>query len=86
MASRVAGEIQTEILLETVIFCSGPSALSVESLVIPIRDLPANLNGTRVVHLSDLHFTHHMDSPTLAMLDNVVRVVNQADADLILVT
>lgn len=61
---------------------SGP--LSVENVTVAIADLPASLQGTRLVQLSDLHY----DGLRLSerMLAQAIDVTNQAEPDLVLLT
>lgn len=55
----------------------------VKKVVIPLRNLPPELNGLTIVHLPDLHV-----GPTVgkAMLERAVRTTNQLNADVIAVT
>ncbi|XP_020631305.1 transmembrane protein with metallophosphoesterase domain-like [Orbicella faveolata] len=55
----------------------------VKKVVIPLRNLPPELNGFTIVHLPDLHV-----GPTVgkAMLERAVRTTNQLNADVIAVT
>lgn len=61
---------------------SGP--LSVEKVTVAIADLPASLQGTKLVQLSDLHY----DGLRLSeeMLTQAIEVSNQAQPDLIVLT
>ena len=45
---------------QTVLVSRGQEHFAVEEITIPIEGLPRELNGTRIVQLSDLH----MDVPT----------------------
>jgi uncharacterized protein len=61
---------------------SGP--LSVEKLTVKIAGLPASLQGTKLVQMSDLHY----DGLRLSeeMLEKAIAVSNEAEPDLILLT
>lgn len=61
---------------------SGP--LSVEKITVKITDLPASLDGTTLVHLSDLHY----DGLRLSekTLEQAIAISNEADPDLIILT
>jgi len=61
---------------------SGP--LSVEKVTVAIADLPASLQGTKLVQLSDLHY----DGLRLSedMLAQAIEASNQAEPDLVLLT
>jgi len=61
---------------------SGP--LSVEKVTVAIADLPASLQGTKLVQLSDLHY----DGLRLSeeMLNQAIEVSNQAQPDLVVLT
>lgn len=61
---------------------SGP--LSVEEVTVAIANLPASLQGTKLVQLSDLHYDGLRLSEGL--LAQAIEVTNQAQADLILLT
>lgn len=58
--------------------------LSVENVTVAIADLPARLQGTRLVHLSDFHY----DGLRLSeqMLADAIAASNQANPDLVLLT
>jgi hypothetical protein len=58
--------------------------LSVENIKVAIADLPASLQGTKLVQLSDLHY----DGLRLSedMLAQAIEVSNQAEPDLVLLT
>ena len=55
----------------------------VRKVKIPLKDLPAEMNGFTIVHLPDLHV-----GPTVGrtMLERVVRITNQLNADAIAIT
>jgi predicted MPP superfamily phosphohydrolase len=59
-------------------------ALSVEKLTVAITDLPASLQGTTLVQLSDLHY----DGLRLSerMLAQAIAASNEAEPDLVLLT
>lgn len=59
-------------------------ALSVEKLTVAIADLPASLQGTTLVQLSDLHY----DGLRLSeqMLEQAIAASNEAEPDLVLLT
>ncbi|BAZ07797.1 metallophosphoesterase [Calothrix sp. NIES-3974] len=61
---------------------SGP--LSVERLNVRIADLPKSLSGTKIVHLSDLHY----DGLRLSeqMLADAIAITNESEPDLIVLT
>lgn len=61
---------------------SGP--LSVEKLTVAIADLPASLQGTKLVQLSDFHY----DGLRLSeqMLEQAIAASNEAEPDLVLLT
>ncbi len=61
---------------------TGP--LSVEEVTIAIADLPASLQGTKLVQLSDLHY----DGLRLSedMLAEAIKASNEAEPDLVLLT
>lgn len=61
---------------------SGP--LSVERLTVKIADLPASLQGTKLVQLSDLHY----DGLRLSeeMLEQAIAISNEAEPDLVVLT
>ncbi|GAB1543794.1 metallophosphoesterase [Scytonema sp. NUACC21] len=58
--------------------------LRVEELQVTIVDLPASLHGTKLVHLSDLHY----DGLRLSeeMLAEAIAISNQAEPDLVVLT
>lgn len=49
---------------------------------LPINGLPASLDGLRLIHLTDLHFTRHW----YPAHDELLRHIAQSDADLIVIT
>ncbi len=55
----------------------------IKKINLQIDDLPNELNGLRIVQLSDLHV-----GPTIGKkyIDNIVNIVNQLDADLVALT
>ena len=55
----------------------------VRRLVVPIRDLPRDLDGTTVAHVSDMHVGRFTSG---RVLREMVRVVNEFRADLVLLT
>lgn len=61
---------------------SGP--LSVERITVNIANLPTSLDGTILVHLSDLHY----DGLRLSdeMLEQAIKVSNEAEPDLVVLT
>lgn len=61
---------------------SGP--LCVEKLTVRIADLPKSLSGTKIVHLSDLHY----DGLRLSeqMLADAIAITNESEPDLIVLT
>ena len=61
----------------------GPRELAVTRLRIPVRGLPAALDGFRIVQLSDLHIGAHLDLDELA---EHVRRVEALDPDLVCIT
>jgi predicted MPP superfamily phosphohydrolase len=61
---------------------SGP--LSVQKLTVKIADLPASLQGKKLVQLSDFHYDGLRLSE--AMLEKAIAVSNQAEPDLVLLT
>jgi hypothetical protein len=61
---------------------SGP--LSVEKVTVAIADLPASLQGTKLVQLSDLHYDGLRLSEDL--LAQAIEASNQAEPDLVLLT
>lgn len=58
--------------------------LTVESLNIAIADLPENLNGTRLVQLSDFHYEYNGLSDKL--LEEAIEVSNELHPDLVVLT
>lgn len=52
-------------------------------LVIPVRDLPAEWEGRRIVHLSDVHLGAIHGK---GFLDRLVRKVNRLDPDIVVIT
>ncbi|MUG91609.1 metallophosphoesterase [Scytonema sp. UIC 10036] len=58
--------------------------LRVEKLTVKIKDLPESLQGTKLVHLSDLHY----DGLRLSekMLQEAIAISNQAEPDLVVLT
>jgi uncharacterized protein len=71
----------TGILFREPLF-TGP--LTVDRLTIPIANLPLNLQGLRIVQLSDFHYDGQRLSDRL--LEQTIDRVNQLDADLICLT
>ncbi len=61
---------------------SGP--LSVEKLTVAIADLPASLQGTKLVQLSDFHYDGWRLSEE--MLEQAIAASNEAEPDLVLLT
>lgn len=61
---------------------SGP--LSTEKLTVKIADLPASLQGKKLVQLSDFHYDGVRLSE--AMLEKAIAVSNQAEPDLVVLT
>lgn len=59
-------------------------SLSVENLTIAIAGLPASLQGTKIVQLSDLHYDGLRLSEEL--LEEAIAATNQVEPDLILLT
>lgn len=59
-----------------------PAGFEWNLVTLPIRDLPVELVGTRIVHLSDLHFTDRWFDAH----DVLVDAINDARADLVMVT
>lgn len=57
--------------------------VSVEHLEVPLDRLPAELEGLRIAHLTDLHMSGRL---ALAYFQEVVRAVNEWQPDLICVT
>ena len=55
----------------------------VRRLVVPIRDLPRDLDGTTIAHVSDMHVGRFTSG---RVLREMVRVVNEFHADLVLLT
>jgi len=55
----------------------------VRRLVVPIRDLPRDLDGTTIAHVSDMHVGRFTSG---RVLREMVRVVNEFRADLVLLT
>lgn len=55
----------------------------VRRLVVPIRDLPRDLDGTTIAHVSDMHVGRFTSG---RVLREMVRVVNEFGADLVLLT
>ena len=55
----------------------------VRHLVVPIRDLPRDLDGTTIAHVSDMHVGRFTSG---RVLREMVRVVNEFHADLVLLT
>ncbi len=61
---------------------TGP--LSVEELTVAIADLPVDLQGTRLVQLSDFHYDGLRLSE--AMLEQAIAASNEAEPDLVVLT
>jgi uncharacterized protein len=61
----------------------GRRQLAISRIDVPIRDLPADLDGFRIVQLSDLHIGSYLDLAELA--DHVERV-NALEPDLVCLT
>src|SRR5262249_45124948 len=61
----------------------GARALTVTRLEVPVPELPAALDGLRIVHLSDLHVGQYLDLPELA---DHVRRVNALEPDVVCIT
>ncbi|MEM6424247.1 MAG: metallophosphoesterase [Cyanobacteria bacterium P01_D01_bin.128] len=61
---------------------SGP--LTIESVTVPIQDLPPELNGVRIVQLSDFHYDGLRLSES--MLSEAIARTNQLKPDLIVLT
>jgi predicted MPP superfamily phosphohydrolase len=97
MAPRNAGGISRRDFFATAFaaapaaICLGATAVAlpqlerfrVRRLTVPLAQLPPELDGMTIAHVSDLHvgrFTHGK------VLDEVVRVTNELDADLVLLT
>ncbi|HEV7299738.1 MAG TPA: metallophosphoesterase [Tepidisphaeraceae bacterium] len=59
-----------------------PEGFEWNVVTLPIRDLPDELVGTRIIHLSDLHTTHRWHEAYDVLLD----AIRDAQADLVLVT
>ncbi len=59
-------------------------SLTVDRLTLAIVDLPAALDGTTIVQLSDLHYDGKRLSE--ALLRQVIKVTNQAEPDLVVIT
>jgi len=57
--------------------------LAVEQIELPIEQLPEELDGYRIAHFSDLHFTGHISSE---MTSHVVDQANQWAPDLVALT
>ena len=55
----------------------------VEFIDIPIRGLPSAIEGFRIVQISDIHY---YPITTLELVDEAVRMANELDPDLILLT
>lgn len=63
-------------------FLSGP--LSIERLTVKIADLPGSLQGTKLVHLSDLHYDGlRLSEP---MLEQAIAISNEAEPDMVILT
>jgi uncharacterized protein len=59
-------------------------SLSVETIKVPIRDLPLHLDGLTLVQLSDFHFDGVRLSPQL--LEEAISITNATQPDLIVLT
>jgi len=64
-------------------YTAGRRALAVTRLAIPVADLPPQLDGFRIVQLSDLHLGTHLG---LAELEAHVARVNALEPDLVCIT
>jgi len=64
-------------------FIIEPEWLSLTKKEVLLPNLPASLDGLRVIHLADFHFRPHDDD---ALLTEMVKRVNALDADLIILT
>ena len=61
----------------------GQRRVRVERIDLPVRDLPPQLAGLRIAHISDLHIGRQLRAPRLRQF---VDRVNELEADLIVVT
>lgn len=59
-------------------------SLKVETLNLTIKNLPAHLNGTKIVQLSDLHYDGELLSEEV--LNQAIEATNQAEADFVVIT
>ncbi|MBW4528223.1 MAG: metallophosphoesterase [Phormidium tanganyikae FI6-MK23] len=59
-------------------------SLKVETLNLAIDNLPAHLNGTKIVQLSDLHYDGELLSEEV--LNQAIEATNQAEADFVVIT
>ena len=59
-------------------------ALSVETLTVEIAGLPAALEGSKLVQMSDFHYGPHQ-LPT-KLLERAIAICNEAEPDLVLLT
>ena len=59
------------------------SSLVVEEVRIELKRLPSNLDGFRIVHLSD---THHSPFTGIEHIQNAVRIANDLSPDVVLLT
>lgn len=60
-----------------------PRCLSVTSLLLPIYNLPRELEGLKILHFSDLHWSHQFSS---YLLKKLIRKANFLKPDLIVFT
>lgn len=60
-----------------------PQRLHVESICLPIRDLPAEFDGFRIAHMSDLHYGPFVAQP---YLEYAIQVVSNLEPDFVFLT
>lgn len=60
-----------------------PRLLEVTRLVLPIRDLPAELAGLKIIHFSDLHWSNQFST---TLQKKLIQKINAAKPDLIFFT
>ncbi|CAN5918484.1 metallophosphoesterase [soil metagenome] len=64
-------------------FVNARRTAAIVSVDVPIRDLPAGLNGFTIAQISDIHIGPTIKRP---YLDAIVKAVNRLDADMVAVT
>ena len=64
-------------------FAEAKQTPDIKKVNIPVAGLPADLNGFRIVQITDIHVSHTIRRP---FVENIVDVVNSLDADIVALT